>query len=793
MQYFRSQGSIAKLLRRQSQDKKNDPPSVNARIKESFFNIVTYLRDLSDEESVKLIMERKVKIEDLKKKRNSPEIAKRAKEMKEEMGAPSSIIYDAIGLALLEFLLGEINHDDKELINDMIRGFATTGKIEQTGLWKPLSDNDKNKLSKNKKRKLTKFREGEPLRKQDKEVQESFQGVKSYSQKDIENLSYSKLFEDLGLPSSKCTKIGNVVVKAVSYAFGVVQFKFSEKLGNWVRKVRVCADDRNKNSHTEISEKITLEDVRDFMEAVAIYQTDVQNREDWIGFFQSTKSVQNDIENYQRRLKEGKGSNAFEKDKTLHKGQDKLLALYQIDLIDAYFQMAIEDVCANIVGFFDYDLGEYRYVFCPHLLFGTLSSVYAFLRLSSALTAIGRSYFKLGIFGYFDDFNGVEPRMLAESGFSTFLTLIELLGFKAHQTPPKSQCTLSGNVLGVHFNFESIPFSEIPWEKKTRVFAMIEDVKEDVKCFLEESENSSSNSTNYDTLHPFQTEKEDIWGTAEEDQLYDGINDSNDDRVWWSALTNKFQKISGSIIFILFSCLFRGGYHLIRPLFRLCNDSCTKSMVTDNANDIFLYLENLNRFLVHIRPFRFSFSHLSDKVTRVLTDASLSHNGGFIGGIIFQENGINRGFSYRVPGAEKYSCIMFLEVLAVFVCLELYSGLVRGRVFFGIDNQSGLFSIIKGYCKGCNATSCLVYDILRKCSDNHLAVWWAYIWSQLNASDGLSRPELLEEARNKWGIGDSNFNSFPSVANSIIKEQFLKYERQSGEPTMESSSRYSLK
>ena len=91
------------------------------------------------------------------------------------------------------------------------------------------------------------------------------------------------------------------------------------------------------------------------------------------------------------------------------------------------------------------------------LMFGTSAAVYAFLRFSRAIAALGTSLLSLVLIEFFDDFTQVEPAGSMESAQIAMEGLIDLLGWKLSTSEEKRKPFMESFVsLGVMVDFGEI-------------------------------------------------------------------------------------------------------------------------------------------------------------------------------------------------------------------------------------------------------------------------------------------------------------------------------------------------
>ena len=109
------------------------------------------------------------------------------------------------------------------------------------------------------------------------------------------------------------------------------------------------------------------------------------------------------------------------------------------DLKNAYKQVAVapEHKSFNIIAVYDPYSKQTKLFRALALMFGQTAAVYAFLRISRALAAIGSQLLSLFLVEYFDDFTQVEAAVLGDSSQIALEGLLGLLGWKVADSESK--------------------------------------------------------------------------------------------------------------------------------------------------------------------------------------------------------------------------------------------------------------------------------------------------------------------------------------------------------------------
>ena len=152
------------------------------------------------------------------------------------------------------------------------------------------------------------------------------------------------------------------------------------------------------------------------------------------------------------------------------------------DLKNAYKQMAVHPGHASFsaIGVWDPTKGKVEIFRALSLMFGETAAVYAFLRVSRALSHICSYLFLLLTVEFFDDFTQVEPSCLQESAMTTLESVFELLGWEVSMSEKKRLLPAETfNSLGVNVDFsESQSGMVILRNKEGRLEGILDMVKE---------------------------------------------------------------------------------------------------------------------------------------------------------------------------------------------------------------------------------------------------------------------------------------------------------------------------
>ena len=152
------------------------------------------------------------------------------------------------------------------------------------------------------------------------------------------------------------------------------------------------------------------------------------------------------------------------------------------DLKNAYKQIASSptDGCFNIIAVWDPKAGKTKFFRAVAMMFGQTAAVYAFIRVSRALSALGARLFSLLLVEFFDDFTQVESSETGESAKNTLEGMLNLLGWEVATTEAKCKpAEVKFNSLGVEIDYaESVDRKVTIRPKEGRIKKILEEVME---------------------------------------------------------------------------------------------------------------------------------------------------------------------------------------------------------------------------------------------------------------------------------------------------------------------------
>ena len=676
-----------------------------SRLRKAYFDVVARYRGY---DPAKLVQERERTMQLLEERASEPETIKRDKEIKKLMTESTMRIVGRLNLGWLERTLEDLGYADVEIVRDVARGFDPTAEIVRCGIFDEalqeeeceLQQSGKNaRKRKMRKKDLTAVRECKP----------------NFSDELLERVAESIVEESKnGICSTPETieqlrerfKSENREVKAISYAFPVLQ----------KGKVRVCVDDRWKNELVKVAEKVYLEDLRAYVEILALLNAPEEflTRENWIGICQDKKKTARRNSEYLAAVRRGEAETSRRPlagfDISAQAGQQEHTTIAQlgmacVDLVAAYKQLAVADASKNIVGF--WSGSRYLYVEYYCLTFGSRASVYGFLRFSYALVFIMREALNVVVSAYVDDFNAFERLPTIGSAMTAIQKVLNLAGVRFHgeDEPKKTFVGRSGKVLGAEIDLNGPePVIDVSFEGRLEMAKLA-------------------------------------------GEIHDRIDEELDD-----SLQKLVSRLVGKLVFLLSVTVFRGGYHFMRALFTLLGRF--RQSLWSQKELMKGFFKDLKTQIFRFPAFVLSLAGFFKDAIEVYTDAAWTDENGKatarIGGVLYVQGMPMYAFSVSVDGAvvrEKCkgtSPIMVLEVLAARYAIRLWSAILRGRrVRAGIDNTSGEFAIIGGKSKSRQASR-IVMDIHQCVMAESISIWWEYVNTSNNPADKFTRLSMAE-------------------------------------------------
>ena len=369
---------------------------------------------------------------------------------------------------------------------------------------------------------------------------------------------------------------------------------------------------------------------------------------------------------------------------------DHASAYRQVPILEAHQRLAVVVFCHPETG---------HHVFFVHhaLPFGAVASVVGYNRISRAIAFLARKMFALPVVSYFDDFIGVELGRGSGLGFAAFQELNRVLGFvlkwrKDWWPAPRAP------VLGVDVSVAALPFKvSVTSERCQRLTAMLQG-------FVAAGSVSPTEG-----------------GTA-----------------------------AGKLRFAQAGVFGAVGRAAIQPFFRRQHAPAPcRGIGHGMSRAIQFWLELLRR-----PPARKVHHPSKVRPRRVLyTDAS---GEGIICGVLFTDGPRHpKVFSLRIPSSVRHALlarrnqIALFEAIAAVVALFLFAPWISDtEVLVFEDNQATEGFLRNGFARGvaqdASRLAALWWD---KCMRLRLSPWIEWVPSDLNVSDGPTRPaEPLKSA-----------------------------------------------
>ena len=365
------------------------------------------------------------------------------------------------------------------------------------------------------------------------------------------------------------------------------------------------------------------------------------------------------------------------------------------DLRKAFRQVPVEDISLNVVAVWNHDKKHVDLFVIRGSVFGAVSSVLNFNRMSRWISVHMRCMLGLVIAPYYDDFCCAEPLQTLHSAQFSFLQLITLFG---PLTDPKKHVrgAVSNPFLGVVSDFSQFAAGIIivrikPDRKRKLIIALMGVL---AKGSLTHADAAS---------------------------------------------------LRGKLYFMCLTCSGRVGVAALLPFVRR-----QYSKRTYLSQDILASVAFFLILLKHMRPRSINLlSHLRPTL-KVWSDAMLQDGVGRLGFVVYDpEDGYFVCTSYLVPAwffslmRNANACIGQLEIAAallVYITLPAWR-LQNRRVLHFIDNTSAMYSLFKGYSSK-DDSSLLVNLFHLMLARLHLDIWWEYVASKANIADLPSRDDF---------------------------------------------------
>ena len=365
------------------------------------------------------------------------------------------------------------------------------------------------------------------------------------------------------------------------------------------------------------------------------------------------------------------------------------------DMRKAFRQVPVEDISLNVVAVWNHGDKRVDLFIIRGSVFGAISSVLNFNRMSRWISVHMRCMLGLVIAPYYDDFCVAEPMATIHSAQFSFLQLISIFG---PQTDPKKHVrgAIANPFLGVVTDFCKFASGIIiirikPERRQKLIIALLQIIS---KGKLTHSDAAS---------------------------------------------------MRGKLYFMCLTCTGRVGVAALLPFVRRQYSKRTFLSADLLASIAFflILLQNMRprslNLLAHLRP-----------TLKVWSDAMLQDGVGRLGFVVYDpEDGYFAYSSYLVPAwffslmRNANACIGQLEIAAaLLVYITLPSYRIRNRrILHFIDNTSAMYSLFKGYSSK-DDSSLLVNLFHLILARLHLDIWWEYVASKANIADLPSRNDF---------------------------------------------------
>ena len=367
------------------------------------------------------------------------------------------------------------------------------------------------------------------------------------------------------------------------------------------------------------------------------------------------------------------------------------------DLKNAYKQVAVapEHKSFNVIAVYD-PIGKQTRLFrALSLMFGQTAAVYAFLRISRAIAALGTRLFSLFLVEYFDDFTQVESSQLGDSAQETFEEMLSIIGWQVADTQSKRKpMSTLFLALGIQVDFDK-------------------------------------SDEGYIILRP-------------KDGRIDGINEMVNDILKKGTLSFKEAlSIKGRLQFAEGQLFYR----VVATVCRLLSRWASKGGWRPITDEMRAALKSIEPALGVAGPRIIEPQSLLMPVI-IFTDGACEPEGTSIGGVLLVQGQRPRAFGamLRRDAAERLTSkigqtqvIGQAELLPMLVAKTIWRKSISNRkVIFFVDNESARLAMIKGYSPVL-ASLRIIMACAQSDAQDRSSPWYARVPTKSNVADEPSR------------------------------------------------------
>ena len=385
-----------------------------------------------------------------KAKELAVELADEEKELHEKIPKHARNIMASKKLALFRRLLQDAGYADLAVVDEMISGVATMGKVSKTGLWRPNlvpATSTSGELQRN-----SKWLRPAVLAK-----------AKKQSDLEIAKFVYDQTRDEL-LKENWIT--GPYSHKELDEMFpeGWLPIpRFGLRQGKKIRNIDDCKFP-GLNTALTVTEKLRLQDVDDVCALVA-YATQI------------ISSAEKRDRSFECQLSDGTVIRGVIHADWGNLTEMKLLGR-TLDLRAAYKNLfnSESSLWAAVLAVYNPSTKEVELYRSEALMFGATASVYGFNRVAKALQFLLESGLSLLVCQFFDDFPSVDFGMTASAAQSSAQALLALLGWgwaTGEKAPPFDPLF---DALGVRFDIDMVLKTKkfLVMNKPSRIDAMVQ-------------------------------------------------------------------------------------------------------------------------------------------------------------------------------------------------------------------------------------------------------------------------------------------------------------------------------
>ena len=628
-------------------------------------------------------------------------------------------------ICLFQKLIEITNHVDKDIALNIGEGFPTIGPAPITNLWPKRETPDPEEGE-------SVWQDNEANRKIIKNVADFYALAITLKKKKptLEDEILDHIIEEIegDIKKGRYREISTELLKVQPMlAFGVRQ----------KNKIRLIIDERIKNEHSTLTEKLILKGTSHLIEAIRAFHAEpgMESNESLLPGTQRAKaaykSMLEELNEWNSREKksedlkvEGLPSNIEQAIRRKNKGRfirertGRGPAAFLRDFKKAYYQVGCIAPHENIIQAYDNMIAKWRYFEAVSLTMGNTHSVTSWCRIAEAAEYFSRKIGGLIQFIYIDDSTTMAVNEEVATKQMEFLDCLnEQLGLEISDKPEARQDSMNNDkmmILGLEYSFKKEEtVIEVPEQKKEKIRSLCKKIIDDLKKS--------------------------------------------------KAIQHDIQVLVGNLVYSLYSSGERSGNAVLHGIYPWFDPGFFDRWVRnrDKKRNLIRTLYYIIEVTDEIKPIRINGQSAIREVVHLFTDAS--SDGGPNGKAGLGAALLDAKGKWHVTTAEvETERIDILELKGVAFALDTFN--IRNKdVVCHVDNAGDVYALIRGVHKT-HRGSFLIHEIYKNLIRNNNGIFWDYIKSEANIADFFTRAQ-----KEKLGLEWTGAKISPPIMTIIEK------------------------